>query len=108
MKRPLKRVAVTGLGVVSCGGVGKKEFWSTLSQGRSQIRHITRFDTSAMPVKIAGEIRDFHAESYLAAEVVAGLDHVSIYAAVASRLALDDSGLDLEGMEPGSLGLCLG
>ena len=59
----LKRVVVTGIGVVSAVGIGKVPFMESLLAGRSCVRLITRFDTTEFAVKFAGEMRDFEAIS---------------------------------------------
>ena len=53
------RVVVTGLGILSSVGIGKKKYWEALKAGRSGIKPITAFDAETFPSKIAGEIRDF-------------------------------------------------
>ena len=52
----LKRVVITGMGVVSPNGVGVEEFCRAVLEGKSGVRRITRFDTSQLPIHIAGEI----------------------------------------------------
>ena len=53
-----RRVVVTGLGVVSCLGVGCEVYWNRLVQGESGIDTITRYDASDFRCRIAGEVRD--------------------------------------------------
>ncbi len=59
MLRPERRVAVTGVGMVTPIGTGLTANWQRLLPGCSGIGRITRFDASALPVRIAGEVRDF-------------------------------------------------
>jgi acyl carrier protein len=54
-----RRVVVTGLGVISPVGNTVSEAWDAITNGRSGIGEITRFDTSSFPVKIAGEVKGF-------------------------------------------------
>ena len=56
----LKRAVITGMGVISPNGIGKTAFCRAILAGTSGVKQITRFDTSDLPVKIAGEIRDFN------------------------------------------------
>ena len=58
-----KRVVVTGMGMVSPLGIGVKENWKAICQGKSGIGPITRFDTSDFPSKIAGEVKGFNPEN---------------------------------------------
>ena len=54
-----KRVVITGLGILSPLGIGKKAFWKNLFAGKSGIKPITLFDTTNLKVKVGGEITDF-------------------------------------------------
>src|SRR5438093_843319 len=55
----MRRVVVTGLGVVAPNGIGKEAFWSACLEGRSGVGPIRSFDASGHPVKIAAEVHDF-------------------------------------------------
>lgn len=55
----MKRVVITGIGIISPVGTGQNVFWSNLTSGQSGIRPITLFDASSFPVRIGGEIKDF-------------------------------------------------
>lgn len=90
-----KRVVITGLGVISPVGNDKASFWQALQEGRSGIGPITRFDASAMPVRFAGEVRDFDPYLFLDRKEVKRMDRFSQYAVAAARMALEDSGLDM-------------
>jgi len=59
----MRKVVITGVGVVSPVGSGVEKFWSNLTSGRSGIGPITLFDASAFPIRIAGEVKDFELES---------------------------------------------
>jgi len=59
----MRKVVITGVGVVSPVGSGVEMFWSNLTSGRSGIGPITLFDASAFPIRIAGEVKDFELES---------------------------------------------
>src|SRR6266849_1572800 len=56
---PIRRVVITGLGVVAANGIGKKDFWQACISGHSGIRRITRFDASPLSTQIAGEVVNF-------------------------------------------------
>ena len=60
------RVAVTGLGFVTPIGHDPETVWSNLVEGVSGVGTITRFDTTAYPTKIAGEVKGFDAERFMA------------------------------------------
>ena len=61
----MRRVVVTGLGVVAPNGIGKKAFWSACLNGRSGVRPIRSFDASSHPIKIAAEVYGFDVSPYL-------------------------------------------
>jgi len=60
-----RRVVVTGLGIVSPLGIGLEENWDAVSNGRSGIGPITRFDPKDVNSKIAGEVKNFNPEDYI-------------------------------------------
>ena len=92
----MKRVVITGVGVVSPIGIGKGPFLESLLAGRSGVRLIERFDTTDYPVKIAAEMRDFDAQDYIDKKMVRRMDRFAQYGAAASTMALDDSGYPVE------------
>ena len=63
----MRRVVVTGLGVVAPNGIGKDAFWSACVNGRSGVGPIRSFDASAHPVRVAAEVPDFDMTAFLAA-----------------------------------------
>ena len=89
--RELKRVVVTGVGVVSPVGIGKEQFLGALLAGRSGVGSITRFDTSDFPVKIAAEVRGFDPLDFLDRKMAKRMDRYAQYGAAAALLALEDS-----------------
>ena len=90
-----RRVAVTGMGVVSPLGIGIDENWTALCNGKSGITPITKFDTSSFPIQIAGEVRGFDPEQYIGHKEVKKMDIFIHYAVAASQLALKDSGFEI-------------
>ncbi len=87
-----KRVAVTGVGVVSALGFSKQTFLDALLAGRSGVRLIERFDTTDYPVKIAAEVRDFDPLDFIDKKMVRRMDRFAQYGVAASTMALEDSG----------------
>ncbi len=90
-----RRVAVTGMGVISPLGIGIDENWAALCNGKSGIAPITKFDTNSFPIKIAGEVRDFDPQQYIGHKEVKKMDIFIHYAVAASQLALKDSGFEI-------------
>ncbi|MEO2068116.1 MAG: beta-ketoacyl synthase N-terminal-like domain-containing protein, partial [Desulfurobacteriaceae bacterium] len=60
----MRRVVITGIGVVSPVGSDVKTFWENITAGKSGIGKITKFDASEFPVQIAGEVKDFDPLEY--------------------------------------------
>jgi len=102
------RVVVTGMGAVAPNGNSVSEYWDALTAGQSGIDHITYFDTTDFPVKIAGELSNFDPEQYFDRKEVRKLDPFSVYALVASNEAIQMSGLDAGGFDPERAGVMLG
>jgi 3-oxoacyl-[acyl-carrier-protein] synthase II len=92
----LKRVVVTGIGVISSIGIGKAAFLEALLAGRSGIKRIGRFDTTEYPVKIAGEITDFDPGTFIDKKWAKRMDLYAQYGASAATLALQDSGYPVD------------
>ena len=90
----MRRVVVTGLGAVTPLGNDLPTTWQSLVCGKSGIRPITLFDTSAFPGAIAGEVRGFDPETVLPARDVKHIDRYVQFALAATVEALQDAGLD--------------
>lgn len=92
-----RRVVITGMGVVSPVGLGLDEFWASLSQGRGGIGRITRFDVSKYSAQIAGEVKNFDPSQYMDRKELRRMDRYTHYAMAAAKMAVEDSGLKIEG-----------
>jgi 3-oxoacyl-[acyl-carrier-protein] synthase II len=102
----MRRVVVTGLGVVSPVGVGVDAYWSALTRGVSGIRPISRFDASHFASRIAGEVPDFDPLAYLPRRDVVRTDPFIHYALVAAYQAITDAKLEIEGRSE-RVGVCI-
>src|SRR3977135_2765311 len=92
----MRRVVITGIGVISPVGTGKNTFWEALLAGKSGIGPVTTFDSTNFAAHIGGEVRDFDANCYLKKQQPDRMGRASQMAIGATRLALTDSQLDLE------------
>ena len=90
----MKRVVITGIGVISPVGVGREKFWSALCEGRSGISRIEEFDTSNLKTNIAGICREFRPADFFDERELSRLDRVSQMAIAATDLALKDARLN--------------
>jgi len=102
------RVVVTGMGVVSPLGCSVDGLWNSLLEGKNGIGNITRFDTSAYPSRIAGEVTDFDPSVHIDRKELRRMDLSEQYAIVASELAIKDSGFDLEVVNLDRCGVIIG
>ena len=88
----MKRVAITGVGIVSPLGSGIEKAWRAAKEGVSGIREITRFDIKDFPVRIAGEVPDFDPGDFIEKKELKKMDLFIQYAVVAALMAYRDSG----------------
>jgi 3-oxoacyl-[acyl-carrier-protein] synthase II len=88
-------VVITGLGAITPLAVGVADSWHRLCDGTSGIGPITRFDASEMPTRIAGEVKGFDAHLFMDRKVLRRSDLFTQYAIAASRMAIDDAGLNI-------------
>ncbi|MDY0384882.1 MAG: beta-ketoacyl-ACP synthase II [Geobacter sp.] len=104
----MRRVVITGVGAVSPLGTGNQKNWDALINGRSGTGLITRFDTSAFPVKVAGEVKDFDPEQFIDKKEVKKMDLFIQYAMAASQFAMEDSGLQITEENAERVGVLVG
>ncbi|GAA3870459.1 beta-ketoacyl-[acyl-carrier-protein] synthase family protein [Streptomyces lacrimifluminis] len=103
-----RSVAITGIGVVAPGGIGRKSFWDLLMSGRTATRTISMFDPSRFRSQIAAEV-DFVPERYgLTPREARRLDRAAQFAVVSTRECLTDSGLEFAELDPHRIGVSVG
>jgi len=106
--RGRRRVAVTGIGLVSPLGLTARETWEGLLAGRSGVGPITRFDAADYACRIAAEVKGFDPEKFVEKKDVKKFDTFVHYAVAASKEALADSGLVIDASNAESVGVCIG
>jgi 3-oxoacyl-[acyl-carrier-protein] synthase II len=104
----MRRVAVTGIGAVTPVGTGRETFWKALLEGKTGIGPGTSFDSTAFPVHIGGEVRDFVPEKFLRRLNPETTGRASQFAAAAASMALADAGIDLAGRNRKRVGVSMG
>jgi 3-oxoacyl-[acyl-carrier-protein] synthase II len=103
-----KRVVITGLGVVSSIGIGWKEFWGNLLDGRSGISPVTSFDTANHFTHNGGEVRDFRAENFIPGDRLPFMNRATQMAVASAKLAWDDAGLTADDAAKYTIGVSHG
>jgi len=91
-----RRVAITGLGLVTPIGGAPDAIWTSLVEGRSAVGQITRFPAAEYPTRIAAEVRDFEPLRFMDRETARQTGRCGQFALAAARAALADAGLDCE------------
>jgi 3-oxoacyl-[acyl-carrier-protein] synthase II len=90
-----RRVAVTGIGLITPCGTGVRRSWAALVAGRSGIGPITLFDASRLQTRFAGEVRDFVAEDFMDRKQARRLDRYQQFAMAAAEMAVQDAAFQL-------------
>jgi 3-oxoacyl-[acyl-carrier-protein] synthase II len=89
----MRRVVITGIGLVSPIGIGLEENWRALLAGQSGIGPITLFDASAFATRFAGEVKNFDPTRWIEKRDVKNLDRFLHFAVAAGAMAMEDAGL---------------
>ncbi len=103
-----RRVVITGMGIVSPIGNSLDSAWDSIKHGRCGIGQITHFDATQFATRIAGEVRDFDAKSFLPPKDVKKMDTFIHYGLRACLDALDDSGLEVTEANAERIGVLVG
>lgn len=103
----MKRVVITGLGVITPVGNNVHTFWQNLIAGKNGVGFITRFDTSDCKVTIAAEVKDFDPTAYMEKSEIRKTDLYAQYAMAAATQAMEDSGI-AGTIDPTRLGVYIG
>ena len=106
----MHRVVVTGIGVVAPNGIGRREFCEAILEGRSGVSYIESFDTTGLPIKIAGEVKNFDVTPYLGEHRKNAklMSRAVRFAVGAAAMAVEDAGLETEQLDPARFGVCMG
>lgn len=103
-----RRVVITGMGALTPFGVSVDLLWDSLLQGRSGIRLVTLFDTSAFDVRIGGEVLGFEPADHIDRKQIKRLDRFAQLALVAANEAVESSGLDMNAEDPTRVSVIFG
>lgn len=100
-----RRVAITGLGVVSSIGHDLETFWDSLISAKSGVSTLTKFDVSDFPVKIGSEVKDLDVSPWIEQHELRKYDPNCLFAIAASEMAIADSGIDFESTDRTRVGV---
>ena len=103
-----RRVVITGIGLVTPLGLDAPSSWEALLAGQSGIGPITKFDATNLPTRIAGEVRGFDPLEHIDRKEARKMDTFTHYAIVATREALEDSGLKIDATNAERFGVYIG
>ncbi len=103
-----RRVAITGIGIVSPLGTGRENFSRRLFAGETGIAEISSFDTSLFPSHLGAEIVEFSARDFVSVKNLRKMDRLSSMAVSSARLALQDAGIDINEENRDRIGIILG
>ena len=104
----MRRVVITGLGVFSSTGKNRNCFFENLVQGRSGVRLISQFDSSAHSIQIAAEVADYNPDDYFPPKRQDLLDKFAQFALIAAGEAMESSGIEVREEERCRFGVVMG
>src|SRR5262245_12672259 len=96
----MRRVVITGVGLVTPIGAGREAFWQNLTAGKNGIGPVESFDSTAYSAHIGAEVKDFVSEG--------PMGRGSQLAVAAARMAIEDSGIDLAPRDKTRIGVSMG
>ncbi|OCT14455.1 beta-ketoacyl-[acyl-carrier-protein] synthase II [Paenibacillus pectinilyticus] len=104
----MKRVVITGMGVITPIGNRVDTFWSNLTKGKSGISKIEHFDTTDYKTNFAGVVKEFDAEAEVGRREVRRMDRYTQFAVAAAKQAIDDAGLVIDASNEERVGVYIG
>lgn len=103
-----RRVVITGMGAITPIGIGVKEYWEGLVEGRNGVNLITHFDTTKFDTKFAAEVKNFKPEDFLDKKAARRMDRFCQFAVATADMAMQDSKLELEKVDKDRFGVIYG
>lgn len=103
-----RRVVITGMGAITPIGNTVDEFWENAKKGKVGIGPITQLDTTDYKAKLAAEVKDFEPKDFMDPKSARRMERFAQFAVAASKMALEDSGIDMEKEDPFMVGVSVG
>jgi len=104
----IRRVVITGLGVLTSIGTGVEKFWSALKAGTNGIARVTHFDVSEYRSTLAGEVKEFDPFEWIEKKTAKRMGRFAQFGHAAAGMALEDAGLDAHPFYPTRIGVIVG
>jgi 3-oxoacyl-[acyl-carrier-protein] synthase II len=104
----MKKIVITGVGVVSPVGIGKEAFWAALTSGQHGFGRINKFDASNQTCQIDAEVKGFDPLQFIEKKRARRMDLFTQFAMAASHMAMKDAGLDHTKVDPERAGVIVG
>ncbi|MDD5556277.1 MAG: beta-ketoacyl-ACP synthase II [bacterium] len=104
----MRRVVITGIGAIAPNGGTAAEMWDALVHGRSGVARVTAFDPSPFPSQMGGEVKGFDPSAWIAPKEAKRMDRFVQFAVAVSKMAVEDSGLDLGREDLERIGVIVG
>lgn len=104
----VKRVVITGIGVVSSLGLDIRKFWNSIKEGKSAIDYVSSIDVTDMPTKVAAEIKNFDPLDFMNRKELRKASRFMQFAVAASQMAIENSKLDVEKVDKYEMGVIVG
>lgn len=95
----MKRVVVTGMGLITPIGLDKETYWMAVLKGKSGVKKISKFDVSNYKTQIAGTVDNFFPEKYFTEREISRMDRFAQFAIVASEMALKDAKMEVDNLQ---------
>ncbi len=104
----MTKTVITGMGVISPIGIGLEAYWDSLVHGRSGAGKVSLFDTSQYACQIAAEVKDWKPENFIDRKKARRMDRFTQFAMGATKMAVEDAGLDMSKVNPERVGVIVG
>lgn len=104
----MRRVVITGMGVISPVGLTLSSFWDNIKAGRHGIAPIENLDMAGQKASLAAQVRGFNPEDYMTRHDSRRMDRCTRYAVAAAKCALEDCGTDFRDLDPYRVGVIIG
>lgn len=104
----MRRVVITGIGVISPIGISKKGLWEGVKHAKSAVKRLSRFDPSELKSQIAAQVDQFDARDYLDAKSARRFDRFSCFSVACAKMALDDARLTVDRQDGYRIGAYIG